>query len=193
MIRRLAAAAALAVAALTLLGSARAAPEVPEPAQQTAPVATVTPETTPHPAAPRVYERAAVQVVQAPRPAPVPSHPLNAATITLSPVTALYSQAAVDRGRLVTWMTDPVCLLAGHDTRGWNWIDDIAIGRTVVVTSGPCAGRYRVAGHRWQSVKGGPIPAWMSDPSIDLVLQTCTGATGMGFSILVRTSLDGTR
>lgn len=101
-------------------------------------------------------------------------------TYTLSPVTALGSQKAVDRGYLVTWMTRPTCLLAGHDNMGWAWLDNVPNGSVVKVTRGPCAGRYRVITHKWQAQKGGPIPPWMS--GYDLVLQTCTGKTGMGFS-----------
>ncbi|WP_204037705.1 hypothetical protein [Micromonospora qiuiae] len=81
-------------------------------------------------------------------------------------------------------MTVPTCLLAGHDYAGWHWIDDIDKGTIVKVMTGPCAGRYRIVGHKWQSRKGGPIPSWMSD--FDLVLQTCTGASGMGFSLAQR-------
>ncbi|WP_341718129.1 hypothetical protein QQG74_30875 [Micromonospora sp. FIMYZ51] len=81
-------------------------------------------------------------------------------------------------------MTSPTCLLAGHDYAGWDWIDDLEKGTIVKVTTGPCAGRYRVTGHRWQARKGGPIPSWMS--RTDLVLQTCTGASGTGFSLARR-------
>lgn len=105
---------------------------------------------------------------------------VKAKTYTLSPVTALGSQKTVDRGYLVTWMTRPTCLLAGHDNMGWAWLDNVPNGSVVKVTRGPCAGKYRVVTHKWQARKGGPIPAWMS--SYDLVLQTCTGRTGMGFS-----------
>lgn len=101
-------------------------------------------------------------------------------TYTLRPVTAFGSQAAIDRGSLVTWMTRPTCLLAGHDNKGWAWLDNIPNGSIIRVTQGPCAGRYKVVTHRWQARKGGPIPSWMSN--YDLVLQTCTGARGMGFS-----------
>lgn len=104
--------------------------------------------------------------------------------ITLYPITGYYSQAAVDTGKLVVWTTNPTCLLAGHDNMGWQWIDDIPVGRTVIVGSGPCSGKYVVYGHKWQPTKGGPIPSWMS--GVDAVLQTCTGATGMGFSLLRR-------
>lgn len=121
--------------------------------------------------------------------AKAPSRPAPAKTprtYRLSPVTALGSQAAIDRGNLVTWMTSPACLLAGHDTMGWAWLDNIPTGSIAVVTRGPCAGRYKVVGHRWQSVKGGPIPSWVG--RYDLVLQTCTGRTGTGFSVAVRLS-----
>ncbi|MEV4826149.1 hypothetical protein [Micromonospora sp. NPDC049274] len=104
----------------------------------------------------------------------------GARTTRLSPVTAIHSQTAVDRGALVTWTTSPTCLLAGHDTMGWAWLDDLATGTVVRVRSGPCAGTYQVVGHRWQPRKGGSLPSWMGH--YDLVLQTCTGRSGTGFS-----------
>lgn len=104
--------------------------------------------------------------------------------IRLSPVTAIGSQKTIDQGKLVTWMTEPTCLIAGHNTRGWAWLDNVATGKTVVVKTGPCQGTYKVVGHRWQSVKGGPVPSWMA--SYGLILQTCTGRSGMGFSLLKR-------
>lgn len=119
---------------------------------------------------------------KSPRPTTKPT--ATPRTIRLAPVTAIASQATIDRGKLVTWMTRPTCLLAGHDTMGWSWLDNIATGTIVKVTTGPCSGTYKVVGHKWQSVKGGPVPSWMSN--YDLVLQTCTGSSGMGFSIANR-------
>ena len=105
-------------------------------------------------------------------------------TYRLAPVTAYYSQATIDQGRLVTWMTSPTCLLAGHDNMGWAWLDNVPTGSIVVVTTGPCAGRYKVVGHRWQATKGGAVPSWMA--GYDLILQTCTGSSGSGFSLAQR-------
>ncbi len=172
------------VAALTLAvpASAPGAPPATVSAGQSPTQTAAGVVLTPGPAVGEVVAR--VQQV-APRPAANKPLVTDLKVITVSPVTAFYSQATVDRGKLVTWMTEPVCLLAGHNNRGWQWLDDVAVGRTVVVATGPCAGRYRVTGHRWQPVKGGPVPGWMSDPAIDLVLQTCT-ATGLGFSLAVR-------
>jgi hypothetical protein len=119
------------------------------------------------------------------QPAPRPGTPAQSTkTISFSPITALNDQSAIDRGNLVTWMTSPTCLLAGHDTSGWAWIDTIATGTIINVKTGPCVGQYKIVGHKWQSVKGGAIPSWMG--SYDLVLQTCTGSTGMGFSLAQR-------
>ncbi|MFG1918724.1 hypothetical protein [Micromonospora sp. NPDC048898] len=116
----------------------------------------------------------------------VRSAPPPAPTTRLAPVTAIHSQAAIDRGALVTWTTSPTCLLAGHDTMGWAWLDDLPAGRVVRVVSGPCAGTYQVVGHRWQPRKGGTMPHWAS--RYDLVLQTCTGPSGTGFSTARRLS-----
>ncbi|MEU7752777.1 hypothetical protein [Micromonospora sp. NPDC049171] len=114
------------------------------------------------------------------------STPPQAPTTRLAPVTAIHSQAAIDRGALVTWTTSPTCLLAGHDTMGWAWLDDLPAGRVVRVVSGPCAGTYQVVGRRWQPRKGGTMPHWAS--RYDLVLQTCTGPSGTGFSTARRLS-----
>jgi len=80
-------------------------------------------------------------------------------------------------------MTSPTCLLAGHNTMGWSYLDDIPNGSIVNVKTGPCKGKYKVVAHRSQSRKGGPVPSWMSN--YDLVLQTCK-TVGMGFSAAKR-------
>lgn len=109
--------------------------------------------------------------------------PPKVKTVTLYPVTAIGSQKTIDQGKLVTWMTSPTCLLAGHNNRGWSFLDDIANGTIVIVKTGPCVGSYKVVGHRNQKVKGGPVPSWMVQ--YPLILQTCT-SSGLGFSLLVR-------
>lgn len=123
------------------------------------------------------------QVSPSPSPQPIPRHEPASKEVVLHPVTAFFSQATVDKGKLVTWTTSPTCILAGHDSMGWAWLDNVATGKTVVVATGPCSGRYVVYGHRHQQQKGGPIPGWMADPGLDLVLQTCTGSSGMGFAL----------
>jgi hypothetical protein len=151
--------------------------------------ATTAPSATPPAARPHAVQEAASRPEQdqpspAGREAPSTSRkPAEPRTVRISPVTALYSQAAVDTGALVTWMTSPTCLLAGHNTMGWAWMDDLPNGTRVRVLTGPCAGLYEVYAHRSQSQKGGPVPAWMSGP--DLVLQTCK-TRGMGFSLARR-------
>lgn len=105
-------------------------------------------------------------------------------TYYMSPVTAFKSQAMVDTGVLVTWTTSPTCLIAGHDSMGWSWLDNMPNGSKVVVKTGPCAGTYRVVAHYWQETKGGPYPSWMGKYAA--VFQTCTGSTGTGFSAAVR-------
>lgn len=136
-----------------------------------------------------------------PTPSPTPTHATTAAapaptraaqaaavpqthTVDLYPVTALGSQATIDQGKLVTWMTSPTCLLAGHDSMGWAFLNSVPTGTVVDVHTGPCAGSYKIVAHNWQSVKGGAIPGWMG--SYALVLQSCTGAVGMGFSMAQR-------
>lgn len=127
-----------------------------------------------------------------PRPSTAPELPVTAKkkakprVVVLRPVTALGSQRTIDKGKLVTWMTSPVCLLAGHNTMGWYWMDDLKTGTVVTVKTGPCRGTYKVYARKSQARKGGPVPGWMSDPKLDLVLQTCK-TRGMGFSLLRRT------
>jgi len=141
-------------------------------------------------------ERKAEPEPAAPAPAPQPEpepapkaepKPAGPPVVTLSPITAFESQAAVDTGALVTWF-DPgvwgLCLLAGHDNMGWYWLDDLAVGTIVRVTQGPCTGEYEVGGHERQPVKGGKAPDWMWN--YDLILQTCTGSSGTGFSLAMR-------
>lgn len=115
--------------------------------------------------------------VERPAPAPAPATP---ETIWLEPVTALGDQGVVDEGHLVTWMTAPTCLLAGHDYAGWAWMSSVPVGTRIEVTAGPCAGTYEVYGHKGHDWRGGPVPEWMN--GVDLVLQTCT-PNGTGFSL----------
>jgi hypothetical protein len=177
------------IAALASAQSETVPVELIEPVE---PQATAEPVAEPTVSAEPTRGRVQVQERRAPRPEaarpPVRDLPETAVkprTIRLAPVTALADQGVVDTGKLVTWMTSPVCLLAGHNTMGWAWMDDLATGTRVRVVAGPCAGLYEVYGHRSQSRKGGPVPAWMSAPELDLVLQTCK-TRGMGFSLLRR-------
>lgn len=110
----------------------------------------------------------------------------HAQPIELCPVTAYGSQAELDTGSLVLWMTEPAYWLAGHNTMGWRWLDTIPSGTRLEVTCGPAEGTYVAYDHEWQTTKGGPIPGWAySGP--DLVTQTCTGEgsepSGMGFTL----------
>jgi len=103
--------------------------------------------------------------------------------VTLAPVTAYRDQGAIDDGSLVLWRQLPY-LLAAHEHLGWGWLDDIPVGTRVVVTTGPAAGAYVVVGHDWMPEQGGEMPASFAD--YDLVLQTCTGTSGSGFTLAVR-------
>lgn len=110
--------------------------------------------------------------------------PVHVTTLDLYPLTAIGDQHAIDQGHLVTWMTSPTCLLAGHDNMGWAFLAHVAIGERIVVHGGPCAGTYRAVAHNWQPTKGGAVPSWMG--GYPLVLQSCTGAVGMGFTMATR-------
>jgi hypothetical protein len=160
----------------------------PEPGQSAAPVPSTSPSAEPAVGRAQAAQERAVRPAPTTARPPVADLPVTAAkpkTIRLSPVTALGSQKTIDKGKLVTWMTSPVCLLAGHNTMGWAWMDDLRNGTVVKVTTGPCRGTYKVYARKSQARKGGPVPAWMSDPKLDLVLQTCK-TRGMGFSLLRR-------
>jgi hypothetical protein len=149
-------------------------------------VAAPSPSADPAPARSRsVVERREVKPAPSTRPPSLPVTAQKPRTIKLAPVTALGSQKTIDKGKLVTWMTSPVCLLAGHNTMGWAWMDDLRNGTVVKVTKGPCRGTYKVYARKSQARKGGPVPGWMSDSRLDLVLQTCK-TRGMGFSLLRR-------
>lgn len=109
-------------------------------------------------------------------------------SIELCPTTALGDQDVIDTGVLTLWDTDPLYLLAGHNTDGWDWIDTVPNGTIVEVTCGPASGTYEVYDHKWQAGDGGgPYPGWFYDGA-DLAMQTCTGlngeANGLGWSLL---------
>lgn len=163
---------------------------LPASAPAAAPAPVPAPEFTPVSPQPR-----AVAVDTSPTPSPTITTPpprpavkptatsTQPSTLTLSPVTALRDQGAIDDGHLVTWLDNP-CILAGHDYIGWAFLAHVPKGTTVVVTRGPCAGTYEVVAHEWHAVKGGPVPSWMYD--YDLILQSCTGSSGTGFSMAMR-------
>jgi hypothetical protein len=124
-----------------------------------------------------------------PPPAPAPAQAPRSttptvSTVRLNPVTALADQDILDQGHLVTWWVYPPCVVAGHDTDGWDWLANIPSGTTVEITRGPCAGTYRVEAHHWSPNRGGPMPdallGW------DLALQTCVRSGGTGFSLARR-------
>ena len=176
-----------AVLFLSALPGLTATPAGPPATTESALPVVTGPGSTPTPERLRQANRA---VSRPPKPEPTPEPKPErettptSRTVRFSPVTAIGSQATVDKGKLVTWMTSPTCLLAGHDFMGWDWIDTIETDTVVKVTTGPCAGTYKIVGHKWQSQKGGPVPAWMSN--YDLIFQTCTGKSGMGFSLAER-------
>uniref|UniRef100_A0AAU7GXB6 Peptidase n=1 Tax=Streptomyces phage Geonosis TaxID=3158856 RepID=A0AAU7GXB6_9CAUD len=93
-------------------------------------------------------------------------------------------QPCIDQGRGLTLYGRDVGvnILAAHNYHGYQWLSRVALGRTVVVASGPLAGRYRVTGHMRLNRQSGPIPSF---GGADLVLQSCEGS-GTGFSLLDR-------
>ncbi|ATN93714.1 cysteine protease [Streptomyces phage Abt2graduatex2] len=95
-------------------------------------------------------------------------------------------QPCIDQGRGLTLYGRDVGvnILAAHNYHGYQWLSRMALGRKVVVASGPLAGTYRVMGHLRLNRQSGPIPPF---GGADLVLQSCEGS-GTGFSLLDRIS-----
>lgn len=97
------------------------------------------------------------------------------------------AQRCIDNGSLTLYYPAGVRTLAGHNYMGWAWMDDLPVGRKVVIGSGALAGTYRVYGHGWaqRGSQGGTFPAAGRGASV--ALQTCT-SSGTGFSFLRRAS-----
>lgn len=95
-------------------------------------------------------------------------------------------QPCIDQGRGLTLYGRDVGvnILAAHNYHGYQWLSRVALGRNVVVASGPLAGTYRVTGHLRLNRQSGPIPSF---GGAALVLQSCEGS-GTGFSLLARIS-----
>lgn len=139
----------------------------------------------PQPVVQRAQTRVRTTATPVPHKRPPARRPTAPQAVRLSPVTAYHSQATVDRCKLVLWdMAPPI--IAGHNTCGgrfvWNWLDDLAVGRRVIVTSGPAQGTYQVYGHCRVDRKSGPYPSCFNGAG--LVLQTCMeNGISMGFSL----------
>lgn len=91
------------------------------------------------------------------------------------------AQPCIDNGSLVLYYPAGVTTLGGHNYKGWYWMDDLPVGRKVVIQSGKLAGTYRVYAHGYSSNKMFPA----NGKSADVALQTCEGS-GIGFSFLRR-------
>src|SRR3546814_8489169 len=66
------------------------------------------------------------------------------------------AQPCIDNGSLVLYYprgegTTPT--LAGHNYKGWYWMDDLPVGRQMVITSGGLRGTYRVNAHGFSTNK----------------------------------------
>lgn len=151
------------------------------PSPETSPIASLSPK--PSTAVVRTGETR--KPTRAPRPTTRATIPAKPKVYRLAPVTAYFSQRAIDQCKLVLFGTNPTNLIAAHNNCGYGWLDNIPTGSTVIVTVGPAQGTYRVVGHKWIGEKGGRAPAWLGN--YDLVLQTCTDS-GTGFSVAQRVS-----
>lgn len=94
---------------------------------------------------------------------------------------ARQAQRCINQGKLTWYRPAGVNTLAGHNYRGWYWLDDLPTGRTVRITTGKLKGTYRVYGHA--RVTNGRFPR--SGLRAAVALQTCAG-DGIGFSFLRR-------
>lgn len=95
------------------------------------------------------------------------------------------AQPCIDQGKLTLYYPAGVATLAGHNYMGYDWMDDLPVGRKVKVLSGSLAGTYVVYSHgsAARGSAGGTFPS--SGLGAALALQTCT-KTGTGFSFLRR-------
>lgn len=91
------------------------------------------------------------------------------------------AQRCIDQGKLTLYYPSGVKTLAGHNYKGWYWIDDIPTGRIVKIQSGGLKGTYKVYGHAKVYNKKFP----KSGLGASVALQTCEGS-GIGFSFLRR-------
>lgn len=139
--------------------------------------------------------RAAVQATPAPERTRVPvkrpeprRKPLKPSAVHISGYRDCTGnpQPCIDQGRGLTLYGRDVGvnILAAHNYHGYQWLSRVAVGRTVVVASGPVAGTYRVTGHMRLNRQSGAIPSF---GGAALVLQSCEGS-GTGFSLLARIS-----
>ena len=91
------------------------------------------------------------------------------------------AQPCIDNGSLVLYYPAGVTTLGGHNYKGWYWMDDLPVGRKVVISSGKLAGTYRVYANGYSTNKMFPE----NGKGADVALQTCEG-DGIGFSFLRR-------
>ena len=109
--------------------------------------------------------------------------------VEICPVTAYdNAQGVLDTGVAVLVEYSGTPWIAGHNTSGWDWFDEVEPSTLVEVTCGPEEGLYEAYENRWQ--EGLSIPTWVTEP--DLVMQTCTGLNGepkgIGFTLLMEVS-----
>ena len=95
------------------------------------------------------------------------------------------AQPCIDAGKLTLYYPAGVATLAGHNYMGYDWMDDLPVGRKVKILSGSLAGTYVVYSHGYaaRGSAGGKFPS--AGYGAAVALQTCT-KTGTGFSFLRR-------
>jgi hypothetical protein len=95
------------------------------------------------------------------------------------------AQPCIDQGKLTLYYPAGVATLAGHNYMGYDWMDDLPVGRKVKILSGSLAGTYVVYSHGYaaRGSAGGTFPD--AGLGAAVALQTCT-KTGTGFSFLRR-------
>jgi len=173
-------------AALTIAVANIAIHTTPDTTRWEKPATQPTLEVTPPPTQPAPQLEPPTSNPEQEQPQPQPElartyQPPTPTTLTLNPIDGLYNQNAIDTGQLVTWSTNPL-ILAGHDTAGWHYIDDLLPGTLIVITTGPAQGTYTATGNYDLQGKDHYTDEL---PAADLILQTCTDG-GLGFTLATR-------
>jgi len=105
--------------------------------------------------------------------------------ILLHPVDDFYGQETIDKGKVVTYLNQPTCLLVGHANKGWQNLGSLPQNKEVLITSGSCAGRYKVLSNKTEQ-NTGIMPSWMNTPknNFDAVLMSTNGSINATYSLL---------
>lgn len=135
-------------------------------------------------AAPKKTKRPTIKPTVKPKPALKPAGTTISGYAFCGPAVA-QAQRCIDQGKLTLYYPSGVNTLAGHNYMGYDWMDNLPVGRIVTIKSGGLKGTYKVYGHGWakRGSQGGTFPS--NGLGAAVALQTCT-SNGTGFSFLKR-------